>query len=352
MTDTTSAPASLPASDAAHAPSAGSSRWVWVATLFITLAIGLGGYAWKGRWDSVIGQPPELQAAADGTPSPEQVEAMVAQLAERMKTQPDDLTGWRMLSRAYLMMGRWAEAETAVRELIKRQPDDVDAKVDLADILAMKNERRLGGEPTELLKQALQKNPKHIKALALMGAAAFEKGQMAEAARWWQQVVDNGSGDSEMVQQAKEGVSEAVRLAREKGQRLDPALERQLAQADKDAAQRSVAGRVELAPDLASRVQPDDTVFIFARDARQGDSGMPLAIVRRQVRDLPLDIQIDDRMAMGGGPGISSAPTVKLTARVSRSGQALPQSGDLEGSLDTVTLGQRGWTLRIDRQRP
>ena len=99
------------------------------------------------------------------------------------------------------------------------------------------------------------------------------------------------------------------------------------------------------APALLKQVQPDDTVFVFARPA-QG-ARMPLAMLRKQVKDLPLSFVLDDSLAMSPQARLSSAREVVVSARISRSGQAQPQPGDLEGSTAAVAVGSEQLKLVI-----
>jgi cytochrome c-type biogenesis protein CcmH len=111
-----------------------------------------------------------------------------------------------------------------------------------------------------------------------------------------------------------------------------------------------VAGTVRLAPTLAPSVSPDDSVYIFARPA--DGSRMPLALVRKQVKDLPIDFTLDDTMAMSPSARLSDHGEVIVGARVSRSGSPMPQSGDFEGLTQPVKLGSAGLALVIDRRLP
>ena len=103
--------------------------------------------------------------------------------------------------------------------------------------------------------------------------------------------------------------------------------------------------RISLAPALLAKAAPEDTVFIFAR-ALQG-SKAPLAILRRQVKDLPLEVTLDDSTAMSPALRLSTQTQVVIGARVSKSGQAMPQPGDLQGLSPTVVVGARGVQLVI-----
>jgi cytochrome c-type biogenesis protein CcmH len=105
-----------------------------------------------------------------------------------------------------------------------------------------------------------------------------------------------------------------------------------------------VSGEVTLADALKAGASPDDMVYIFARPA---DSKMPLALVRKQVRDLPYRFTLDDSTAMNPALPLSSAKTVIVGARVTKTGQAVPQPGDLQGFSRPVTLGQANVKVEI-----
>jgi cytochrome c-type biogenesis protein CcmH len=107
---------------------------------------------------------------------------------------------------------------------------------------------------------------------------------------------------------------------------------------------------VRIAPAFAANVSPDDAVYIFARPA--DGSRMPLALVKKQVRDLPITFTLDDSMAMSPTARLSDHGQVIVGARISRSGSPMPQSGDLEALSPPVKLGSSGHTLVIDRRLP
>jgi cytochrome c-type biogenesis protein CcmH len=110
---------------------------------------------------------------------------------------------------------------------------------------------------------------------------------------------------------------------------------------------------VELAAALKAQARPEDTVYVFARNADPaGGNRMPLAIVKAQVKDLPLPFTLDDTHAMGPGMGLSTAKRVVVGARISRSGQAIPQPGDLEGLSAPVDVGARDVRVEISRVLP
>ena len=120
--------------------------------------------------------------------------------------------------------------------------------------------------------------------------------------------------------------------------------------AQKKAAAAALSGTVSLSPKLAAQASPDDTVFIFAR-APEGPA-MPLAAVRRKVRDLPVRFSLDDSMAMNPQAKLSAHPKVVVVARISKSGSPAAQKGDLQGASVPVASDARGVALVIDSVVP
>ena len=346
---------------------------MWWSTATFTLVLAVAGYLLTGRPDAIDRSPtmaaaPESAEEAQAQPSPEQIAEMVQRLAERLKDRPEDAEGWTMLSRSYLVLGRLDEAAQASERVLKLKPNDAQALADHADVLAMRAGRVLDGEPMKLIERALRLDPDNLKALALAGAAAFDRGDGNEAAKLWDRVALLGPPGSPVVQQAREGAAEARKMAAERGagkaapaqgQVQAPAPAQPLLQAPGATQKAAVAGptvrgTVTLSAALKAQAKPEDTVFIFARNAEGGPGGsrMPLAIVRKQVKDLPAAFTLDDSLAMGPGMGLSSAQKVVVGARISRSGQAMPQPGDLEGLSASVAVGSKDVVVEISKTLP
>jgi cytochrome c-type biogenesis protein CcmH len=265
--------------------------------------------------------------------SSEQFEALVARLAARLKENPEDAEGWAMLGRSYAVLGRFPESAEAYAQAAERTPRDAQLLTDWADALAMAQGRNLEGEPEKLLARALAIDPINVKALMLAGTAAFNKKDYRGAVRLWERILAAVPSDSEVADRVRASVAEARALG---------SLP-QAAASKKDAAVAStknagrVTGVVRISPDLAAKVEPGDTVFIFAR-AEQGPR-MPLAILRKQGRDLPIEFTLDDSMAMNPAAKLSDHPRVVIGARVSKTSNANPQPGDLQGLSAPVKTG-------------
>ena len=319
----------------------------------LVVALAAAGYWWTGSpgtpaqpLASRTDAPPPAQAGADVN-SPEigreQILAMTEKLAARLNEAPDDAEGWRMLGRAQMALEQPELAVQAFERAARLRPLDAGALADHADALAVRNGRDLKGEPTRLIEQALKLDPMHMKSLILAGTAAFNRGDFAGAVVHWDRAGTIGPADNPMAQQARAAAAEA----REAG-KLPPPVSLAGAVPVAAAGTVGVSGTVSLAPALRGKVSPDDTVFIVARPA--DGSRMPLAIVRKQVRDLPFNFTLDDSQAMSPAAQVSQAGNVIVIARISKSGQATVQPGDLEGITAAVAVGSTGLKVEISRE--
>lgn len=304
---------------------------------------------------SVAALPPPPGPAPGAAPHALEAERMsgaIDALRARLESRPDDAAGWAMLARTYTVLGRPADALPAYRKAEGLSPDDPVLLADYADALAMSQGRRLAGEPMKLVQRALALDPDNLKALSLAGTDAFDRQDWPGALAHWERLQALAPAGNPLAAQIKDGVAEARRRAGlPAGPTATPAV---AAAAARDpaptAAGARVAGTVTLAPALAAQAAPDDTVFIFAR-AAQGPR-MPLAVLRRQVRDLPIDFSLDDSMAMSPAARLSTATQVVVGARVSKSGQAMSQPGDLLGETAAVAPGRADLRIEIDRVVP
>jgi cytochrome c-type biogenesis protein CcmH len=304
------------------------------------------------------------KSGADHEVTPQQVEAMAANLAAKLEKEPDNVDGWVMLARTYYALNRHAEAARAFDRAVVLVPDNADLLADYADSLGASG-GGLRGKALELVERALKADPTHWKALALAGTAAFERKDYKQAVDYWERMKKTvppaspiaGSIDASIAEARELGGlkagpttgSPAVAAAPVGGAAKEPSRPAPAPQSPAPPGA-TVAGTVNLSPALAAKVSPTDTVYIFAR-AAEGPK-MPLAILRKQVKDLPVAFTFDDSMAMTPNFALSNFPFVVVGARVSKSGGATPQSGDFEGLSPAVKIGATGLTVVIDRTLP
>jgi cytochrome c-type biogenesis protein CcmH len=319
----------------AHAEAPGSA---WGAALALGLALPvctLAIYLTVGNPGALA---PQAQTAAPHGVTAQQFETMVARLAARMKENPEDVEGWTMLGRSYAVLGRFPESSAAYAQAVARAPGNAQLLADYADALAMAQGRTLQGEPEKILKRALAADPNNVKALVLAGTAAFDRNDKAGAAKLWERALAALPPESDMAERVRASIAEA----------RGPGAIAQAPRPAKTAAGGRVSGVVRLDPRLTGKVAPDDTVFIFAR-AAEGPR-MPLAILRRQGRDLPVRYTLDDTMAMAPQMKLSAFPRVVVGARVSKSANASAQPGDLQGASAPIAVGSERVDVTIDTE--
>ncbi|GKS69184.1 cytochrome c-type biogenesis protein CcmH [Nitrosomonas sp. PY1] len=296
--------------------------------------------------------------------------SVLENLIARLEKNPGDIEGWVMLGRTYAIMGQYNEASKTYEKLNDIIPNNPQILSDYADVLAMTNQGNLQGKPTELVYAALAIDPAYPKALALAGTAEFEQSKYTQAVVHWEKLLDAIPADSQLAKSVKDSIQQARSLAT--GNDLESPI-KHLAQADAaqqvktdtppmiaqqsqpqeqkpDQISTGISGQVTLSGELVGKATPNDTLFIYAR-AKTGPK-MPLAILRLKVSDLPATFTLTDEMAMMPAMKISSFPEVVIEARISKSGQAVTSSGDLQGFSDPVKIGTSGIAIVINKQVP
>lgn len=314
-----------------------SQRVAGVALLIIIPVAALVMYA-------VLGNPQAMTpGVARPATTPAQMTAMVEGLHERMKANPEDGNGWALLGRSYVTLGRFAEAAQAFARASERLPASAALLADQAEASALAQGERLAGQPVALLQRALAIDAKHPKTLALLATAAIEQDDFAAGIGYWRRlraVVPEGSADRARIDE----------VLAELETRRDSATRGKAAPTEATPGSKSVEGSVEIAPALVSNVGAGDTLFIFARDPDGGR--MPLAAVKLPAEKWPQRFRLTDEMAMAPGAVLSSAQRIVVEARVSKTGNATPASGDLSGKSVPVAPGARDVRVVLDRLVP
>ena len=331
-----------------------SGRWAAAVLILLIPALTIGLYHAVGTQQIIpllaqadTAMARQAMTPGNGTPS---LEDMVERLAERMHQQPDDARGWVMLARSYVALQRFGDAAVAYARAHRLAGDQADLLADYADALVMANDGKFTDQAGALLLKALENEPGNVKALWLAGQWKNLQGEYADAVRYWQRTAEQlpADGENALV------LARQIRQAQERlapGTVVDTPEPRQDAAGTTAAADKAITVSISLDPQVATGAAPEDTVFIFAR-AVSGPR-MPLAIVRKQVSDLPVTVTLDDSMAMAPGMKLSNFDAVAVGARISKSGTAMPQSGDLQGLVTPVVPGSgQAIELSIDSRVP
>ena len=288
------------------------------------------------------------------------LEEQVRKLQDHVQANPDDLEGWVMLAKSYYFLKQYQAASDAfARSVAMTGEQNPQLLADYADALAMATGRNMAGKPYELVKKALTVDPNHQKSLWLAATATYQAKDYKTTLDYWLTLRSQFTPDSDNYVQMTRNIAEVKQFM---GMPIDEEVAiMQKAQAASQApatagaetpaaGNPSVSGIVVLDKSLKDKVGPNDTLFVFARAA--SGPRMPLAIIRTTVSELPLDFTLDDSSAMNPQMKISRFKEVVVGARISKSGNAMPQSGDLAGSTGAVPLGSEGLTIRINSVNP
>lgn len=320
---------------------------VLAITLSLLLPLLAVGLYWKvGNPNAIV--PQASQGSMEGFGGMRS-ETAIKELEKKLADNPESPEGWLVLARSYSELERFADAARAYEKLTKLVPNDAQLWADYADVLAMVHDQSLAGAPTKLLDKALELDPNNGKALALSGSAAMERGDYATAVRHWENLLKLIPADTEDAKMVAGGIQQARSFLQMKNGKAPMLAQRAPAEKQPAAAtggKERITGTVTLSDALKAQANPDDTVFVLAR-AAEGPR-MPLAIIRKQVRDLPIKFILDDSMAMSPQMKMSNFDQLVVMARVSKSGNAMPQPGDMQGMSATLKPGSQGVKLSID----
>lgn len=251
------------------------------------------------------------------------MDRLIVGLAQKLEKEPDNLQGWAMLARSYKMMGRNMEAEMAFVRAGSYLDNDAQLLAIYADLAATNANGNFAGKPAQLIEKALKVDPES------------EDGRMLQ-----------GSIDA-----AYAAIGKAAPKATAKAPVKGPTVSANDAGStqQKTGPESSVSGQVELDASLKGKAAPNDTVMVIARAP---GSRMPVAVVRANASELPLKFTLDDSLAMSPQARISMSSQIEVEARISKSGMAQPESGDLISVVQTVKLGTRNVKLQVNKVRP
>lgn len=297
-----------------------------VLVIIVTLAVPLFSIAVYQQLGSEAAFDVTLQTAEQAITA-EEIEKMLSVLKEQVKNNPDDVDGRIALSQIYFQLERYNDATTVYSELNQLRPDDPDIMVNFAELLARSHDNRLTGKPTELLNKALTIEPKHARALWLAGFAEQQVGNKEGALIHWRHLLTMMEEGSEAHQQLEKIMAET------ESNEVKPET---VVTKQNTGSNQSIQVKVSLSKELESRIDPNTTMFIFAK-ASEGPP-MPLAVHRGLAKDLPVTITLDDSMAMMPQMSLSSFPKVIVAARLSSNGQPQGQPGDFEGYSEEIEV--------------
>ena len=339
------------------------SAVVLYGTLGAPRAIDMAGIAATAT-GKPVGHPDNAKPSEEPPMSDKQILAMVDSLSQKMQQNPTDPRGWILLGRSQNALGRYAEASAAFERAAALTPNDAQLLADYADAAVMTQQGRFEGKPYALIKQALKLDPNHMKALALAGTAELRMGNRPASLLHWEKLKTLVPKDSADYREVESIIAEVKTTKLDAPSAAPAFVAPPLAPAPPTAGSKpgtetaakpgvKVTGKVVIAPDVAGKLAAGDTLFVFAR-AKEGPR-MPLAVMRvpaPKANAFPVAFELTDAMAMAPGFNLSSFAEVIIEARVSKSGNAQLQPGDLSGLSDVVKPGASGVTVTIGKAAP
>ncbi len=323
-------------------PVAASPRATWATAVFVAVLVPLVAFGVYRQ----VGAPQLASVDAGGGQAPvdaAQIDAMIDRIEQRTREQPQDAEAWAMLAEARKMQGRHDEAVVAFARALEGLPNDARLLTDYAESAALRAGGNFAGQPVELLERALSIDPNEPKAVALMGAAQYRLGNLPRARSYLKQLetfLTPGSEEATQIAAIVQRIDGEIGNA-SPGDGADtrspaPAL-----------AAASVAGTITVAPTLAESAARGGTLFVIARAS--GGPPIPIAVLRLPAPEFPVSFTLDDSNAMDPARRLSGTESLELEARLSRSGQAMREPGDLFGRVANVRPGADGLRIVLDQ---
>ncbi len=350
------------------------ARWAPLLVILLLPVFAVGSYLQVGTPE--LNTVQALQPPTTPSSLPPNFEEMVKRLATRLKTDTQDEEGWKMLARSYAVLGDYEKTTQTYNQVLARFGENPAVLVELAEFIARTNQDELAGLPSLLIKQALELQPDFQDGLWLAGFAAAQQHNYAQAITHWQHLLQQLPADEHQTRPALEKhIAEAqkeLKLQTQSSQspsdnRTNPVPTKTLPSSsdladspvEKEAMDNPVgttteaesvptvvAGTIQgievvinLEPTLQAQVTGEDTLFVYAR-ALTGPP-MPLAIIKTKVAEFPMTISLDDSLSIVPSMKLSNFEEVTVIARISKSGSAALQTGDLQGQVSPVKVGQQ-----------
>ena len=265
------------------------------------------------------------------------VEQMLKRVERRLLDDPNNSDDWLMLANSYVVLNRYPDPIRALENLYRLKGDDPSLLFRYADVLAMANSGIFAGKPSELIKKALQLDPQNTMGLWLAGLVAYEEGEIKKAINYWQNVLPK----LEIGSEEEKNIRKYIEFAKENNnisiQNNDSITQEKI--------EYSLKLSIELSPNFTN-VNKNKIVFIYANPINSPNN-MPIIVLRKTVADLPLLVEMNDSMSMLPSNKLSDYKSVQVLARISNSGNAKSEKGDLIGIVESMSTTSKNITKLI-----
>ncbi len=279
----------------------------------------------------------KAQSQAQQAGQMQSVEQAIANLEEKLNQDPNNLDGWLMLGRSYLISEHF---EAAVKAFAKANEltnnSDPSVLIAYGEAQGFANGQKFDEQSLLLFKKALQIDPQNERGLWYAGYASYQLEDYKNSVVYWEKLLTQVPDEEA---DAKSALQAYLNDAKQKAglEITEIPLNNDKAESESsDSAMLTV--NVALSEELQNEITKDDTLFVYAR-AQKGPK-MPLALVKLTAGDLPVSVTLNDSVAMMPTQTLSSQNEVEVIARISKSGQAIMQSGDIYGSIQSVSTKQ------------
>jgi cytochrome c-type biogenesis protein CcmH len=265
------------------------------------------------------------------------VEQMLKRVERRLLDDPNNSDDWLMLANSYVVLKRYPEAIRALENLYRLKGDDPSLLFRYADVLAMANSGIFAGKPSELIKKALQLDPQNTMGLWLAGLVAYEEGEVKKAINYWENVLPKleiGSEEEKNIRKYIEFAKENNNISIQNNGSIT-----------QEKIEYSLKLSIELSPNFTN-INKNKAVFIYAKPINSPNN-MPIIVLRKTVADLPLLVEMNDSMSMLPSNKLSDYKSVQVLARISNSGNAKSEKGDLIGIVESMSTTSKNITKLI-----
>ncbi len=311
---------------------AGSTKKTAIGLCFFIVLLSSALYFSLGDVVRVAQKNSERPVTQEG------VEKMVAEFAIKMEKDPTNLKGWAMLARSYRILGRNEDAAKAYARAGNFIDSDPQLLADYADVLASNANGSFTGKPMQLINQALKLDPNNLMALWLAGTASYNSGNYKVAVQTWEKLAKQIPSDTDEARAIQGSIAEA----RSKGG-LATTATTLAASSGKE-----ISGKIEISAELKSKIKPGDIVMVIAR--KPGER-MPVAVLKMPASNFPMSFALNDALAMNPSAPLSQLSEASIEVRISKTGMAKPEAGDLISLAQTIKVGANNVRLLVDQVR-
>lgn len=282
------------------------------------------------------------QTSSEQPVTQEGVEKMVAEFAIKMEKDPTNLKGWAMLARSYRILGRNEDAAKAYARAGNFIDSDPQLLADYADVLAANANGSFAGKPLQLINQALKLDPDNLMALWLSGTASFNANNYKAAVQTWEKLAKQIPADTDEARAIQGSIAEA----RAKGGLATTTSAPTPTPAVSSG--KEISGKIELSSGMKPKIKPGDIVMVIAR--KPGER-MPVAVLKVPATDFPMRFTLSDALAMNPAAPLSQLSEASIEVRISKTGMAKPEAGDLISTAQTIQVGTKDVRLLVDQVR-